>query len=454
MIKEKIANSQLKLTFDVTADEFEKALDKAFETENAKVTIQGFRKGKAPRSMFEKTYGIESLFASALDVILNDKVQEAIKDEEVTKNAIGNFEPLIEDKVERNKDFKVSLVIDTYPEVTLPEYKGIEIKKQDLTVSDDEVLKAVNALAKKDATKETKADGVIASGDYATFDFVGTVDGKEFEGGKAENYELQIGSGQFIPGFEDQMIGMKNEETKDINVTFPENYGAQDLAGKPAVFKVTVHEIKVEKFPEFTDEYVKGLKIDGVNNLEELKLKKKTELEDAKKVSEKDRQVDELINKILDAAKVDMPKTLVNQRFEEIKNQYENQAKMYNIPFEMFVQYMMQATVEQFNDMARRNAERQALFDVICGKIIEVENLAPTKEEIEAKAEEEAKATGKSKDEVLKTNYAQYFNNLAYTKLIDFLLANAKEVDGEAPKKKTTAKKTTTKKAAAAKEEE
>ena len=454
MIKEKIANSQLKLTFDVTADEFEKALDKAFETENAKVTIQGFRKGKAPRSMFEKTYGIESLFASALDVILNDKVQEAIKDEEVTNNAIGNFEPLIEDKVERNKDFKVSLVIDTYPEVTLPEYKGIEIKKQDLTVSDDEVLKAVNALAKKDATKETKADGVIASGDYATFDFVGTVDGKEFEGGKAENYELQIGSGQFIPGFEDQMIGMKNEETKDINVTFPENYGAQDLAGKPAVFKVTIHEIKVEKFPEFTDEYVKGLKIDGVNNLEELKLKKKTELEDAKKVSEKDRQVDELINKILDAAKVDMPKTLVNQRFEAIKNQYENQAKMYNIPFEMFVQYMMQATVEQFNDMARRNAERQALFDVICGKIIEEEKLAPTKEEVEAKAEEEAKATGKSKDEVLKTNYAQYFNNLAYTKLIDFLLANAKEVDGEAPKKKTTAKKTTTKKAAAAKEEE
>jgi len=428
MIKEKTENSQLKLTFDVTADEFEKALDKAFETENAKVTIQGFRKGKAPRGVFEKNYGIESLFAPAVDVILNDKVKEAIADEEVCKNAIGNFEPLLEDKVERGKDFKVSLLIDIYPEVTLPEYKGIEVKKQNLRVTEDEVMKSIEALAKKDATMEVKKDGVIAKGDYATFDFVGSIDGKEFDGGKADNYELQIGSGQFIPGFEDQMIGMKSEEVKDINVTFPENYGQQNLAGKPAVFKVTVHEIKEEKFPEFTDEYVAGLKIDGVATLEQLKAKKKAELKDAKKVSEKDRQTDEVINKILDAAKIVMPKTLVEQRFQSIKAQYEKQAKMYNIPFEMFIQYMMQATVEQFEDVARRNAERQALFDVICGKIIEVENLAPTKEEIEAKAEEEAKAANKSKDELLKTNYSQYFNNLAYTKLIDFLLSNAKEI--------------------------
>ena len=427
MLKEKTENSQLKLTFDVTADEFEKALDKAFETENAKVTIQGFRKGKAPRSMFEKTYGVESLFAPAIDVILNDKVKEAVADEEVTKNAIGQFEPLLEEKVERGKDFKVSLVIDIYPEVTLPQYKGIEIKKQNLKVSADEVKKSIEALAKKDATMEVKKSGVIAKGDYATFDFVGSIDGKEFEGGKADNYELQIGSGQFIPGFEDQMIGMKSEEVKDINVTFPENYGQKDLAGKPAVFKVTVHEIKQEKFPEFTDEYVQGLKIEGVTNLTELKAKKKAELEDAKKVSEKDRQVDELFNKILDNANVTLPKTLVEQRFQAIKAQYENQAKMYNIPFEMFLQYMMQATVEQFEDVARRNAERQALFDLVAGKIIEVENLVPTKEEIDAKAGDDKNA-----------NKGQIANELAYQKLIDFLLANAKEV-GEA-KKATEAK--------------
>ena len=417
MLKEKTENSQLKLTFDVTADEFEKALDKAFETENAKVTIQGFRKGKAPRSMFEKTYGVESLFAPAVDVILNDKVKEAIADEEVTKNAIGNFEPLLEDKIERGKDFKVALVIDIYPEVTLPEYKGVEVKKQSTRITEDEVKKSIEAMAKKDATMEAKKDGAIEKGDYATFDFVGSIDGKEFEGGKADNYELQIGSGQFIPGFEDQMIGMKSEEVKDINVKFPDNYGQPDLAGKPAVFKVTVHEIKQEKFPEFTDEYVKSLKIEGVNTYDELKANKKAELKEAKKVSEKDRQVDEIINKILDAAKVNMPKTLVEQRYQQIRSQYENQAKMYNIPFEMFVQYMMQATVEQFEDVARRNAARQALFDVIAGKIIEVENLVPTKEEIDAKAGDDKKA-----------NKAQIANELAYQKLIDFLLANAKEI--------------------------
>ena len=417
MIKENIENSRVKLTFDVTPEEFEKAIDKAFEKENAKVTIKGFRTGHAPRHVYEKTYGVESLFATALDFILDDKVQEAIKDEELTKKAIGQFEPILEEKIERNKAFKVSLAIDVYPEVELPDYKGLEIKKQDLTVSADEVNNAINALAKKDATMSPKAKtGKIAKNDYATFDFEGKVDGKPFDGGKAENYELQIGSGQFIPGFEDQMIGMKAGETKDINVKFPENYGAKDLAGKDAVFTVTVHEIKVEKFPEFTEEYIKGLKIEGVSTLDELKAKKRQELEDAKKVSEKDRQTNDVINALLDKAKVDMPKTLVDTRYNALKAQYENQAKMYNIPFETFIQ-IMGATMEQFEDINRKQAARQALFDVVASKLIEVEKLTPSKEEVDAKAGDNKNA-----------NKAQIMNELAYQKLIDLLLSNAKEI--------------------------
>ena len=244
MVVEKLEHSRTKLTFDVTPEEFEKALDKAFEEENAKVSIQGFRKGKAPRSVFEKHYGVESLYATAIDVILNNKIQEAVKDENLVKDFIGQFEPLLEDKVERNTNFKVSLVIDTYPEVKLGDYKGIEVAKKNLEVTDEEVEQACKSMAAKDATMEVKAEQVIAKNDFATFDFVGSVDGVEFPGGKADNYELQIGSGQFIPGFEDQMIGMKAEEVKDINVTFPENYGEASLAGKAAVFKVTVHEVK------------------------------------------------------------------------------------------------------------------------------------------------------------------------------------------------------------------
>ena len=415
MVVEKLEHSRTKLTFDVTPEEFEKALDKAFVEENSKVSIQGFRKGKAPRSVFEKHYGVESLYATAIDVILNDKIQEAVKDENLVKDFIGQFEPLLEEKVERNTNFKVSLVIDTYPEVKLGDYKGIEVAKKNLEVTDEEVEQACKSMAAKDATMEAKAEQVIAKNDFATFDFVGSVDGVEFPGGKAENYELQIGSGQFIPGFEDQMIGMKAEETKDINVTFPENYGEASLAGKAAVFKVTVHEIKEQKLPEFTDEYVKTLNKD-VNNYDELKAAKRKELEDAKAISEKDRQTNDLINKIIDNATVDMPKTLVDSRYNAIKSQYEQQAKMYNIPFETFIQ-IMGTTLEQFEDISKKQAERQALFDVVAGAIIEAEKLVPTKEEIDAKVGDDKKA-----------NRVQIMNELTYQKLVDFLLANAKEI--------------------------
>ena len=415
MVVEKLEHSRTKLTFDVTPEEFEKALDKAFEEENAKVSIQGFRKGKAPRSVFEKHYGVESLYATAIDVILNNKIQEAVKDENLVKDFIGQFEPLLEDKVERNTNFKVSLVIDTYPEVKLGDYKGIEVAKKNLEVTDEEVEQACKSMAAKDATMEVKAEQVIAKNDFATFDFVGSVDGVEFPGGKADNYELQIGSGQFIPGFEDQMIGMKAEEVKDINVTFPENYGEASLAGKAAVFKVTVHEVKEQKLPEFTDEYVKTLNKD-VNNYDELKAAKRKELEATKAQAEKDRQTNDLINKIIDNATVDMPKTLVDSRYNAMKSQYENQAKMYNIPFETFIQ-IMGSTLEQFEDITRKQAERQALFDVVAGAIIEAEKLVPTKEEIDAKVGDDKKA-----------NRVQIMNELTYQKLVDFLLANAKEI--------------------------
>lgn len=426
---EKIENSQIKVVFDVTADEFEKALDKAFEVEVKKANIPGFRKGKAPRSFYEKNYGVESLYNEALGQIYDIKIQELAKDA-AAKDIISQPQlQLVDTKkgIVRGEDFQIALVADVYPEVKLPEYKGLEIAKQDLKVTDDEVNKSVEALAKKDASMQVKKEQVIAKGDYAVFDFDGSVDGVPFDGGKAENYELQIGSGQFIPGFEDQMIGMKAEEEKDINVTFPENYGAENLAGKAAVFKVKVHEVKEETFPEFTDEYVKGLKIDGVNTLDELKAFKRGELEEAKKVSEKDRQTNEVINKLLDACKVDLPKSLVEQRFNAYKAQYEQQAKMYNIPFETFIQ-IMGATMEQFNDVATKQAERQALFEVVAAKIIETEKLNPTKEQLEAKALEEAKKSNGNKDELLKANGARYLNDLAYDALVNLLLSNAKEI--------------------------
>ena len=198
MVVEKLEHSQVKITFDVTAEEFEKALDAAFEVENAKVTIKGFRAGKAPRSVFEKTYGVESLYDEALNTILNEKVDEIYKDQELARTIVGRFMPALDEKIVRGNPFKVSLIVDVYPEVELPEYKGVEVKAKQLAATEEEVLAAVNALAKKDAEMVTKAEQVIAKGDYATFDFAGSVDGVAFPGGTAENYELQIGSGQLF----------------------------------------------------------------------------------------------------------------------------------------------------------------------------------------------------------------------------------------------------------------
>ena len=250
--------------------------------------------------------------------------------------------------------------------------------------------------------------------DYATFDFVGSVDGVEFPGGTAENYELQIGSKQFIPGFEDQMIGMKAGEVKDLDVKFPKNYQEKSLAGKKAVFKVTLHEVKVEKLPELTDEYVANLNLEGITTVKALKADKKAKIEAQKVISEKDRQVDEIINKILDNCVVEMPQTLINERINMLRAQYENQAKMYNIPFETFLG-LIGTNAETFNAETEKQAKRQALFNVVFTKIVEVEKLSPSIEQVQAKAEEIAKAKNTDAQEVLKTSINQIFTDLAYT---------------------------------------
>ncbi len=426
---EKLEHSRNKIVFEVSAEEFEKALDKAFEVCNAKVTIKGFRAGKAPRHVYEKNYGVESLYDEALNVILNAKAQEIYADKDLAKEIVGPFEPNFEteEKLERGKPFKVSLSFDVYPEVNLPQYKGIECGKAKLEVTEEELDHALKQVMAKDSSMQPKEAQVIEKGDYATFDFVGTVDGVEFPGGKAENYELQIGSGQFIPGFEDQMIGMKAEEVKDVNVTFPENYGEKSLAGKAAVFKVTVHEVKNMVYPELTDEYVKGLNLAGVETVEALKESKKQELASQKEKSEKDRQVDEIINKILDNAVVDMPASLEQERIHQIQDQYQQQAKMYNIPFETFLG-LMNITKEKFEEETTKQGKRQALFNVVISKLIEVENLAPSKEDLEALATKDAEAQKTTKEAMMQKNAARYYSDLAYQRVIELLLANAKLV--------------------------
>lgn len=418
---EKLEHSRVKVTFDVKKEEFETALDYSFNKNNAKVTIKGFRKGKAPRDVFEKHYGVEALYEDALDYIFNQKLFSLSKDESFEYDIVGNIVPDLdkETKVERGVDFKASLEFDVRPEFNLPQYKGVEVKEADTNVTSEEVNNAINALIKPKAKKEAKEDKTIALGDIAVFDFEGFIEDKAFEGGKASNYELKIGSKQFIPGFEDQMVGMKEGETKDVIVTFPTDYQATDLAGKEAKFVVTVHQVLNEVLPELTDDFVASLNIKDVKNKEELEAYELNELKKRKEVAEKDRQTNELINKILDNTVIDMPQSEIDSRVKALRSQYENQAKMYNIPFDTFLQ-LMGTDKEKFETETYNQGKRNAIFTEVFSKIVEVEKLEPSEEELKADL-----GITDDKKKVTQEQYQQSYSKLAYNKFIEFLLANA-----------------------------
>ena len=418
---EKLEHSRVKVTFDVKKEEFETALDYSFNKNNAKVTIKGFRKGKAPRDVFEKHYGVEALYEDALDYIFNQKLFSLSKDESFEYDIVGNIVPDLdkETKVERGVDFKASLEFDVRPEFNLPQYKGVEVKEADTNVTSEEVNNAINALIKPKAKKEAKEDKTIALGDIAVFDFEGFIEDKAFEGGKASNYELKIGSKQFIPGFEDQMVGMKEGETKDVIVTFPTDYQATDLAGKEAKFVVTVHQVLNEVLPELTDDFVASLNIKDVKNKEELEAYELNELKKRKEVAEKDRQTNKLINKILDNTVIDMPQSEIDSRVKALRSQYENQAKMYNIPFDTFLQ-LMGTDKEKFETETYNQGKRNAIFTEVFSKIVEVEKLEPSEEELKADL-----GITDDKKKVTQEQYQQSYSKLAYNKFIEFLLANA-----------------------------
>ena len=400
MKKEYLEKSQIKFTFEVSK-EYYNEIENSYKNENKE----------------------QDLKEVTLNKLFQENFEEILKAEEVSKKIVGYPKP----EVVEFSDEKIvlSLTIDLYPEFDLPEYKGIKVSKKNVEVSEDEVNALVNALVSQNLKPVTKEEQVIEKNDYAVFDFLGTVDGVPFEGGTAENYEMQIGSGQFIPGFEDQMIGMKKDEVKDVKVTFPENY-TEELKGKDAVFKVTVHEVKVMPKLELNDEFAKSLNIENVNTVSELKEAKRQELLAKKEQDETSRQIDQIIETILSNTKVDVPESLILAGVNSFKAQYENQAKMYGIPFETFLQ-MMGVDLERFNQIAYANAYKQVLFTLVGSKIIEVEKLAPTQEDIYNIALNEANKTNTDVNEILKRDSEQIYSFLSQQRLIMFLLENKVE---------------------------
>ncbi len=385
---EKIENNKVKFTFEVTPHEFDHGLEHAYQHVQKDVEIKGFRKGHVPRNIYEAKFGVETLYEDALNHVLSHKYQEVQTHpdyEVVGQPKIDvNFE-----KISNKEPFEVSLISAIKPEVELGDYKGIEVQDIKTDVSDSEVNAEIKTLLSQNGTLEPK-EGAVEFGDTAIFDFEGFLDGAPFDGGKAENYSLEIGSGQFIPGFEDQMVGLNPGEEKDLNVTFPENYQAENLKGKPVVFHVKLHEVKRLVGAELNDAWVESLKRDDVKTVDELKASTRKQLEDTKKQEAERATTEEVMNKVLSNAIVDIPEEMIEEELSNYKANVLEQAKQYGLEMDMFLQ-LSGVTKEQFEAQALEESKRRVNTTLVMEAIAKKEDIKSTEAELAEKYEELAK---------------------------------------------------------------
>jgi trigger factor len=424
---EKLSTNRVKYTFEVTSDEFEHGLDHAFDHVQKDVELKGFRKGHVPRKVYETKFGVESLYEEAINHVLHHKYHEAQQhpDFEIVGQPDVNVDFA---NIKRGESFEVSFDAPVKPEVKLGEYKGVEVKDMKTDVTESEVNAEIKSLLGQKSELVLKEEGALEHGDTAIFDFEGFLKGEAFEGGKAENYQLEIGSGQFIPGFEEQMIGMKTGEQKDLNVTFPEQYQAENLAGQDVVFKVKLHEIKTKNLPELNDEFVKSLEKENVNTVEELKAVTKKELEDKKKTEVENTITNEVINKVVNAAELDIPEVMVEDEIKQYKDNVANQAKQYGLEYEMFLQ-MNGITPEQFDEQVKVESEKRVRTTLVIEEIAKVEGITATEDELKAKYEELATQYKMEVDEIKKYIPASILEkDVLIQKAYQFVIDNAKRV--------------------------
>lgn len=430
------------LEVSVSGEDFNKAILQAYNKQKNKIQLPGFRKGKAPLKMIEKFYGEGVFYEDALDIVYPGVVSDAIKEAGIEPVAA----PHDLDVTKIGKDgVEMTMKVTVKPEISIDNYKGIEADKGDASVCADDVKKELASMQERNARVVTVDDRKAKKNDIAVIDFEGFVDGVAFDGGKGENYELTLGSGQFIPGFEDQIIGHKTGDEFDVNVTFPTEY-TPELAGKDAVFKVVLHEIKMKELPALDDDFAKDVD-DEVDTLAELKKKIKAELSDKKKEDvEKDFE-SAVLEKVVDLVEGEIPEVMYDNKLEDDVKDYENRLAQQGIPLDTYLQYMGMDR-DKFKESMRDNAVKQVKLQLAVEKIAELEKIEATDEEAEAQLKEMADMYQLDVEQVKKwVNIEDVKKDVVGKKTVDFLVANAKAIVAEKPKK-------TTKKAAAKKEEE
>lgn len=395
------------IVIKIEGKEWEDALDKAFKKANAKAKIAGFRPGKAPKDIYLKHYGIESLFIEASNYCVEaayDKMLEDNKDLQIAA------QPILDIKSIDEKYIEYVFTITLKPEVKLGKYKGLDVKKEKVKVTKEEIEEAINHMREHYKENVVK-DGSVENGNIAVIDFEGFKDGVAFDGGKGENYSLEIGSNTFIPGFEEQLIGMKAGESKDINVTFPEDYHSEDLKGQAVVFKVKVNEIKEVKIPELDKEFFEDLGMDGIDSKEALESQVKENITASKTAKAEDKYIDDLLNEISKSTEIDIPETMINDETERMIEQFSEQIKMQGISLEQFYKFT-NSSKEALKEQYKEEALKRIKYRLIIEEIIKQEKIEVSDEEVDAEIEEIAKKYNMTKEEVKK----QYGENLDYIK--------------------------------------
>ena len=378
----------------IEKEEFEKAIDKAFENKKKDIKLDGFRKGKVPKDIYFKKVGKESLYMDALDILLPSAYDKAMKD----------YKPIIDPKVDIKSigedGVEFVFTITTMPNVEIKKYKGLNIKKPKVEVKEEEIEHEMRHLIERFTELVIKEDGSVEEGNVAIIDFEGFKDGEAFEGGKAENYSLEIGSNTFIPGFEDQVINMKKGEEKDIKVTFPEDYHQEDLKGQEVTFKVKVHEIKEKKARELDEEFFEDLGLEGVDSEEKLKEEIKENIKASKEREIEDKFVEDILAKIAENTKVDIPEELIEDELNHMLRNFEEQIRMQGLSLEVFYE-MTKSTEEDLRNQMKDEANKHVLYRIILEKVKELEKVDVTLEEADKEAEELAKKYNVEKEEFL-----------------------------------------------------
>lgn len=422
---ETLEKNMAKLTIELSVDKLEEALQQAYLQQKNKIRLPGFRKGKVPRNMVEKMFGPEIFFEDAANQLIRENYGDAAEESGVDIVSRPTIDIV---QMEKGKPFIFTAEVAVRPEVTLGKYKGVTVTKIDTSVSEEEIDEAVEAERNNNARSVTVEDRIIANGDTAVIDYEGFVDGEPFEGGKGENHALEIGSHSFIDTFEDQLVGRKSGEEVDVNVTFPEEYHAEELAGKPAVFKVKIHEVRVKELPELDDEFAQD--VSEFDTLAEYREDVKKQIGERKEAEARQTKEEEAIKKIVDKSSMEIPDAMLETHIESMIEDFAQRITQQGLSFEQYMQFSG-LTMDKLKDQMKPDALNRIKSSLVLEQIVAEENIEASEEDLNAEIDKMAEAYRMTADKIKEmmgdAEKKSMKKDIAMQKAVEFVMDNVKE---------------------------